>query len=68
VKTLKLRDGSRVTVGGLVTTVKKMVNKEGRTWAAFTVEDLTGSIEVLGFAKDLRKLRRVRRRRRQADD
>lgn len=50
-----LSDGSKVTVGGLVTTVKKMVDKNGRTWAAFTLEDLTGSIEVLAFAKTYEK-------------
>lgn len=44
-------DGTPVTVGGLVTTVKKMVDKNGRTWAAFTLEDLTGSIEILAFSK-----------------
>ena len=46
-----LRDGSRVKVAGLVTTIKKMTDKNGRTWAAFTLEDLTGSLEVLAFAK-----------------
>ena len=49
------RDGNRVTIGGLVTTVKKMVDKNGRTWAAFTLEDLTGSLEVLAFAKTFDK-------------
>jgi DNA-directed DNA polymerase III PolC len=44
-------DGSRVTVGGMVTATKKMVDKNGRTWCAFTIEDLTGSIEILAFAK-----------------
>ena len=51
----QLRDGNRVTIGGLVTTVKKMVDKNGRTWAAFTLEDLTGSLEVLAFAKTFDK-------------
>jgi DNA polymerase III alpha subunit len=46
-----LSDGVPVTVGGLVTTVKKMIDKNGRTWAAFTLEDLTGSIEILAFSK-----------------
>jgi DNA polymerase-3 subunit alpha len=48
-------DGSMVTVGGMVTTVKKMIDKNGRTWAAFTIEDLTGSIEVLSFSKTYEK-------------
>jgi DNA polymerase-3 subunit alpha len=46
-----LTDGVPVTVGGLVTTIKKMIDKNGRTWAAFTLEDLTGSIEILAFSK-----------------
>ena len=50
-----LGDGSTITVGGMVTTMKKMVDKNGRTWAAFTVEDLTGSIEVLAFSKTYEK-------------
>jgi hypothetical protein len=50
-----LGDGKMVAVGGMVTTVKKMVDKNGRTWAAFTIEDLTGSIEVLAFAKTFDK-------------
>jgi DNA polymerase III alpha subunit len=50
-----LSDGSRVTVGGMVTTVKKMIDKNGRTWAAFTLEDLTGSLEVLAFSKTFEK-------------
>jgi DNA polymerase-3 subunit alpha len=50
-----LNDGSRVTIGGMVTTVKKMIDKNGRTWAAFTLEDLTGSLEVLAFSKTFDK-------------
>ncbi len=48
-------DGNRVTVGGMVTILKKMVDKNGRTWCAFTIEDLTGSIEILAFAKTFDK-------------
>ena len=47
----RFSDGTPVKIGGLVTTIKKMIDKNGRTWAAFTLEDLTGSIEVLSFAK-----------------
>ena len=48
-------DGDRVTVGGMVTVLKKMVDKNGRTWCAFTIEDLTGSMEILAFAKTFDK-------------
>lgn len=44
-------DGATVNIGGMVTAIKKMVDKNGRSWAIFTIEDLTGSIEVLCFAK-----------------
>ncbi len=50
-----LSDGARVTVGGLVTTAQKRVDKNGRAWAIFTLEDLTGQIEVLTFAKAYEK-------------
>jgi hypothetical protein len=45
------KDGDKVTVGGMVTTVMKRFDKNGRPWAIFTLEDLAGSIEVLAFAK-----------------
>jgi DNA polymerase-3 subunit alpha len=50
-----LADGTQITVGGLVTTVQKRVDKNGRTWAIFNLEDLTGSIEVLAFANTFEK-------------
>ncbi|RYX81762.1 DNA polymerase III subunit alpha [bacterium] len=50
-----LADGARVTVGGLVTTMQKRVDKNGNTWASLTLEDLTGQIDVLAFAKTYEK-------------
>ena len=50
-----LADGARVTVGGIVTTAQKRVDKNGRAWAIFTLEDLTGQIEILTFAKSYEK-------------
>ncbi len=44
-------DGARLTIGGLATKVQKRVDKNGRNWAIFALEDLTGSMEVLAFAK-----------------
>ena len=51
----KLGDGARVTIGGMVTVVQRRVDKNGRTWATFTLEDLTGSMEILAFAKTFDK-------------
>jgi hypothetical protein len=47
----KLGDGARVTIGGMVTAVQRRVDKNGRTWATLTLEDLTGSMEILAFSK-----------------
>jgi len=50
-----LADGARVKVGGLVTTAQKRMDKNGNNWAIFNLEDLTGSIEILCFAKTYEK-------------
>jgi DNA polymerase-3 subunit alpha len=38
-----------VTVGGILSGVQRKVTKQGNTWAAATLEDLEGAIEVLFF-------------------
>jgi DNA polymerase-3 subunit alpha len=43
-------DGTQVTIGGLVTSVQRKVNKRGDIYAMVTVEDLEGSIEVMMFS------------------
>ncbi len=43
-------DRTRVTIGGIVTRVEKRYNKDGKPWIAFTLEDFTGSIEILVFS------------------
>ncbi len=42
-------DGQMVTVGGILSGVQRKVTKQGSTWAAATLEDLEGAIEVLFF-------------------
>ena len=42
-------DGRTVVVGGLVTSVQRKVNKQGKVWAIATLEDLEASIEVMIF-------------------
>ncbi|GGG05709.1 DNA-directed DNA polymerase [Rhodococcoides trifolii] len=44
-----IKDGTQVTVGGILTSVNRRVNKNGLTWASAQLEDLTGGIEVLFF-------------------
>jgi len=38
-----------VTVGGILSGVQRKVTRQGGTWAAATLEDLEGAIEVLFF-------------------
>jgi DNA polymerase-3 subunit alpha len=43
-------DGEAVTVGGMITEIKKIIDKKGHQMAFVTVEDLTGPVEVIVFA------------------
>ncbi len=43
------RDSQVVTVGGILSGVQRKVTRQGNTWAAATLEDLEGAIEVLFF-------------------
>jgi DNA polymerase III subunit alpha len=42
-------DAQVVTVGGILSGVQRKVTRQGSTWAAATLEDLEGAIEVLFF-------------------
>jgi DNA polymerase-3 subunit alpha len=42
-------DGQLVNVGGILSGVQRKVTKQGSPWAAATLEDLEGAIEVLFF-------------------
>jgi DNA polymerase III subunit alpha len=42
-------DGQVVAVGGILSGLTRKVTKQGNTWAAATLEDLEGAIEVLFF-------------------
>lgn len=44
-------DGSTVTVAGLLTSVQRKMSKNGNPWAAVTIEDLEGSVEVMFFGE-----------------
>jgi DNA polymerase-3 subunit alpha len=44
-------DGSMVTVCGLVTSLQRKMSKNGNPWAAVTLEDLEGSIEIMFFGE-----------------
>ena len=42
-------DGSRITVGGILSSVVRKVTKKGDAWALVTLEDLEGAVEVMFF-------------------
>ncbi len=42
-------DGQIVTLGGILSGVTRKVTRQGASWAAATLEDLEGAIEVLFF-------------------
>jgi DNA polymerase-3 subunit alpha len=44
-----LPSGSVVTIAGLASSIQRRVTKKGDTWAAVTLEDLEGSVEVMVF-------------------
>jgi len=44
-------DGTQVTVGGILASVTRRVNRNGEPWASGQLEDLVGGIEVLFFPK-----------------
>lgn len=44
-------DNSVVTVAGLLTSVQRKMSKNGNPWAAVTVEDLEGAVEVMFFGE-----------------
>jgi len=46
-----LPDGAQVTVGGILASVTRRINKSGDSWASAQLEDLAGGIEVLFFPK-----------------
>ncbi len=44
-------DGSQVTVCGLVTSLQRKMSKNGNPWAAVTLEDLDGAVEIMFFGE-----------------
>lgn len=46
-----IADGAQVTVGGILASVNRRINKNGEPWASAQIEDLAGSIEVLFFPR-----------------
>ena len=51
----KVRDGEKVTIGGMITTKTTKNTKTGKLMAFITIEDVLGAVEVLVFPKDFEK-------------
>ena len=56
---MKVKDGNRETIGGIVTSVTMKPTKSNKVMAFFTLEDLYGTVEVIVFPKDFEKYRFV---------
>lgn len=52
-------DGKTVKIAGLVSSVQAKLTKNGAPWAIATVEDMTGSLEVLFFPKQYEKVQGI---------
>lgn len=44
-------DGSTVVVAGLVTSLQRKMSKQGNPWAAVTIEDMEGAVEIMFFGE-----------------
>lgn len=47
----QVADGAQITIGGIISSVTRRVNKKGEPWAAVTVEDMVGGVEVYFFPR-----------------
>lgn len=55
----KIKDKSRVTVGGIITTVTRKFTKRGEQMAFLTLEDLVGTVEIVVFPRKFDKYREI---------
>ncbi|GCD19897.1 DNA-directed DNA polymerase [Cellulomonas algicola] len=44
-------DGSTVVIAGLITSLQRKMSKQGNPWAAVTIEDMEGSVEIMFFGE-----------------
>jgi DNA polymerase III subunit alpha len=55
----ELEDGARTKVGGVLTSLQKRFTKKGETYLIATLEDLTGSVEVVFWPRTFRTAHEV---------
>jgi len=51
----EIEDGTSITVGGMINGIRPITTKKGDIMAVFTIEDLTGSIEVVAYPESYGK-------------
>ncbi len=56
-----LREGDRVAVGGIITDLRRLTDKNGRPMMFVTLEDFTGEVEVVVFASAYEACARIDR-------
>ncbi|MFT3715429.1 MAG: DNA polymerase III subunit alpha [Gordonia sp. (in: high G+C Gram-positive bacteria)] len=47
----QVADGAQITIGGIISSVSRRVNKKGEPYATVTVEDMVGGVEVFFFPR-----------------
>jgi DNA polymerase-3 subunit alpha len=52
----EMSSGANVKIGGIITSVKRIITKKGQKMFKFIVEDLTGEIEVIAFPRESKNL------------
>lgn len=55
----KIKDKSKVTVGGIITALTKKLTKRGQQMAFITLEDLVGTVEVIIFPRQFEKCKHL---------
>ena len=56
--TVKIKDNAHVVIGGMISSKTIKFTKNNKTMAFFTIEDLTGTVEVIVFPRDYEKYQR----------
>ncbi len=49
-------NGSKQTIGGLISNIKVITTGSGQQMAYLTIEDFVGSVEVIMFARNYQKI------------
>ena len=55
----KLMNGSKQTIGGLISNIKVITTGSGQQMAYLTIEDFVGSVEVIMLSRNYEKYKRL---------